>query len=102
MNTSEELEVAANQSVPENQAEPVPGPDHGQKKDIQFFSQKIKPTTLLVQHLKGQSDSSTSVQENGCLIFHTHRETPCRTSYSGAIIRKKDEDMQKLVYIEWI
>ena len=32
LNTREEVELAGNQAEPENQAEPVPGPEHDQKK----------------------------------------------------------------------
>ena len=33
-----ELELAANQAEPENQAGPVPGPDHDQNQKFSFFS----------------------------------------------------------------
>ena len=46
LNTHKELELAANQAEPVNQADPVSGPDHD----------KIEPNTLLVQHVKGQPD----------------------------------------------
>ena len=36
-----ELDLTANQTEPENQAGPIPGPDHGQNKKSKFFFQKI-------------------------------------------------------------
>ena len=33
---------------------------------LNFFFQKIKPFSLLVQHIKGQPDSPTYVQKKGC------------------------------------
>ena len=79
LNTRRELELylAANWAEPENQVELVPGPDADQNTNFKIFFQKIKPTTLLVQHVKGQPDSSTYVQKKGCLKCHTNRETPC-------------------------
>ena len=47
------------------------------KYKIKIFFQKIKSTSLLVQHIKGHPDSSTYVREKGCLTFDTIRETPC-------------------------
>ena len=74
---AENLNVrTANQAEPENQAWPVPGPDHDQKKNFNFFF-KIKPKPLLVQHVKGQPDSSTYVREKGRIKSHTIHETPC-------------------------
>ena len=32
---------------------------------------------MLVQHVKGQPDSSTSVREKGCIKIDTIRDTPC-------------------------
>ena len=72
------LELAANRAEPENQAELVCGPDPDKIKNFTFF-QKIKCTTMPIQHVKGQPDSSTFVQEKGCLKKHTNCETPCRT-----------------------
>ena len=40
LNTRGELELAANQAEPENQAEPVPGPDPDQKRKLQIFFSK--------------------------------------------------------------
>ena len=42
LNTREELELelAENQAEPENQAGPVPGPDHDPKKKFQHFFSK--------------------------------------------------------------
>ena len=73
-----QLELAAYQAEPENQAELVPGPDPGKIKNLKIFFQKIKSTTLLVQHIKGQPDSSTYVRKKGCVTFDTNRDTPCR------------------------
>ena len=72
-----ELELAENQAEPENQAGPIPGPDHDQQKNFTIFFKNIKPFSLLVQHVKGQPDSSTYVRKKGCLTFDTIRETPC-------------------------
>ena len=72
-----ELEFAANRGKPENQAELVPGRDPDKQKNFKIFIQKIKSGTLLVQHVKGQPDSSTYVQEKGGVTFDTNRGTPC-------------------------
>ena len=79
LNTREELELelAAYQAEAEKQAELVPGPNHDQSKNFNFFK-KTKPTPLLVQHEKGQPDSSTNVREKGCVKKNTNRDTPCR------------------------
>ena len=74
-----ELELAANQAEPENQADLVPGPDPEQKWNFKFFFQNIKPETLLVQHVKGQADLSRYVREKGCVTFDANRDTPCST-----------------------
>ena len=42
-----------NQDEPENQAEPVPGPDPDQRKILIFFS-KNKCTSMPDHHVKGQ------------------------------------------------
>ena len=47
----------------------VLGPDHDQKINYIFF-QKIKSTTLLVHHVKGQPDTSTYVQKRGSNFLH--------------------------------
>ena len=60
-----ELEPAVNQAEPENQAGLVPGPDTDQKENFKFFFQKIKSTTIPVQHVKGQPAASTYVREKG-------------------------------------
>ena len=36
-----EIELAENQAEPENQAWPVPGPDHDQQKNFNFFSKNL-------------------------------------------------------------
>ena len=69
--------MAAKQAEAENQAKLVPGRDPDKIKNFKFFFQIIKSTSLLVQHIKGQPDSSICVQEKGCLTFDTIRETPC-------------------------
>ena len=48
LSTCGELELAGNQAEPENQAEPVPGPDHEQKKWSKFFFKKLnlRPSSL--------------------------------------------------------
>ena len=48
-----------------------------QKKNFKIFFQKIKPTPLLVQHVKRQPGSSTYVREKGCPTFNSNRGTPC-------------------------
>ena len=70
--------MAAKQAEPENQAELVPGRDPDKIKNFKFFFQIIKSTTLLVQHVKGQPDSSRFVLEEGGVTFDTNRGTPCR------------------------
>ena len=45
-----------------------------------FFFQKTKPTTLLVQHVKGQPAASTYVQKKGCPTCDTNRGTPCSSA----------------------
>ena len=87
MNTRGQLKLdhAQNQAEPENQAELVPGPDPDKIKNFKIFFQKIKPTTLLVQHVKGQPDSSTYVREKGRLTCDTNRETPCKNLESSGI-----------------
>ena len=61
LNTHGELELAANQAEPENQAWLVPGPDPDQIKNFKFFFQKIKSATMPIQYVKGQPDPSTYV-----------------------------------------
>ena len=70
------LDHAQNLADPENQAGLVPGPNHDQSKNFNFFK-KTKPTPLLVQHEKGQPDSSTNVREKVCVKKHSNRDTPC-------------------------
>ena len=74
LNTREERELAVYKTKPENQAELVPGPDPDQKK---IFFQKIEPTILLVQHVKGQPGAPTYVWEKGYIKCDTNRVTPC-------------------------
>ena len=69
--------MAAKQAEPENQAELIPGRDPDKIKKFNFFFQIIKSTTLLVQHVKGQPDSSRFVLEEGGVNFDTNRGTPC-------------------------
>ena len=57
-----DLKLAANRAGPENQAGLVPGPDPDQKENFKFFFQKIKSTTIPVQHVKGQPAASTYVR----------------------------------------
>ena len=71
-----ELELTANRAEPENQPEPWPCP----KKNFKILFQKIKPNTLLVQHVKGQRAASTYVRAKGCIKCYTNRVTPCRYS----------------------
>ena len=80
MNTRGELELAANQAEPENQAEIVPGPDHDKKINFKFFFQKIKYGTISVHLVKGQPAASAYVPKKGCITFDTNRETPCSIS----------------------
>ena len=47
------------------------------KKISNIFFQKIKSSTMPVQHVKGQPAAATYVREKGRLTFYTHRETPC-------------------------
>ena len=61
LNTSRELELAANRAEPENQAGLVTGPDPDKKQNFKFFFQKIKSATMPVQHVKGQPTASTYV-----------------------------------------
>ena len=77
LNTCGELELAANQAEPENQAGLVPGPDPDQIKNFAIFFQKIKSATMPVHHVKGQPGTSMYVREKGRFTFHTNRETPC-------------------------
>ena len=79
LNTRGELELAANQAEPENQAGPVPGPDPHQIKSFNFFFQKIKSATMPDHHVKGQPAASTYVREKGCIKKDSNRETPCRS-----------------------
>ena len=74
-----ELKLAANRNQPENKAELVNGPDPAKIKNGNIFFQKIKPKPLLVQHVKGQPDSSTYVREKGCVKIYSNRDTPCRS-----------------------
>ena len=71
------LDHAQNQAEPGNQAGLVPGPDPDPEENFKFFFQKFKPTTMPVQHVKGQPAASTYVREKGCLKCHTNRGTPC-------------------------
>ena len=75
LNTRGELELAANQAEPENQAGLVPGPEPNIFFEI--FFQKIKSATMPVHHVKGQPAVSTYVWEKGCITFDTNRDTPC-------------------------
>ena len=92
--------MAAKQAEPENQAELVPGSDPDKIKNFNFFFQIIKSTTLLVQHVKGQPDSSRFVLEEGGVTFDTNRGTPCRNrptqnrSNVGAVQSKNDQSIQ--------
>ena len=54
-----ELDLATNWAETENQAGLVPAPNPDQKKNFEFFFQKIKSTTMPVQHEKGQPAAST-------------------------------------------
>ena len=56
-----ELELAANQAEPENQAGLVPGLDPEPKKILKFFFQKIKSATMPDHQVKGQPPASTYV-----------------------------------------
>ena len=78
LNIRGELELAANWAEPENQAEPVLRPDPDRSEKFPIFSQIIKPTTFLIQHEKGHSDSSIYVQKKGYPTFYTYRGIPSR------------------------
>ena len=80
-----ELELAANQAEPENQAGLVPGPDPDPKKILNFIFQKIKSATMPDHHAKGQPPVSTYVREKVGVTCDTNRETPCR-SYDHMVI----------------
>ena len=69
MNTQGDLELPANWAEPENQAEPVLRPDTVRSEKFPIFSQIIKPTTFLIQHEKGHSDSSIYVKKRGIPHF---------------------------------
>ena len=58
------------------------------KYKIKIFFQKIKSTSLLVQHIKGHPDSSTYVRKKGCVTFDTNRDTPCIYIYIYIYISK--------------
>ena len=77
-----ESKLSANRAEPENQAGPVPGPDPDQKKNFEFFFQKIKSATMPIHHVKGQPAASTYVREKGGVTFYTNRVTPCRSIIS--------------------
>ena len=72
-----ELELAANQAKPKNQAELVPGPDPDPKINFKFFFQKIKSATMPVQHVKGQPAASTYVGEKWGVKILMDLRTPC-------------------------
>ena len=72
-----ELDHAQNQAEPENQAGLVPGPDTDQKENWNFFFQKIKSTTIPVQHVKGQPAASTYVREKWGVKIVMDLRTPC-------------------------
>ena len=72
-----ELELAANQAKPKNQAELVPGPDPDPKINFKFFFQKIKSATMPIQHVKGQPAASTYVREKACVKKDSNCDTPC-------------------------
>ena len=77
-----ELELAANQAEPENQAGLVPGPDPDPKKISNFIFQKIKSATMPDHLAKGQPPASTYVREKVGVTCDTNRETPCSTVLS--------------------
>ena len=52
----------------------IPGPDLDKIRNVKI--KKIKCTTLLVQYVKGQPDSSTCDREKGCPKKHTNCGTP--------------------------
>ena len=84
-----ELELAANQAEPENQAGLVPGPDLDQIKIFNFSFQKIKSGTMPDHHVKGQPSTSTNVREKGGVKKDSNRETPCTTNTTHSIVYKK-------------
>ena len=43
----------------------------------EFFFQKTKPKTMLIQHVKGYPDPSMYIKNKGGITLDTDRETPC-------------------------
>ena len=43
----------------------------------EFFFQKTKPKTMLIQHVKGYPDTSMYIKNKGGITLDTDRETPC-------------------------
>ena len=83
-----ELELAANQAEPENQAGLVPGPGLDPKKNFNSNFQKIKSGTMPDHRVKGQPSTSTYVQEKGGVKKDSNRETPC-TMFKGVLAKAR-------------
>ena len=61
---------------PENQAEPVYGPDPYDERNSQNFTFSSSKKQMLL-YTRSPYAASTTVQEKVCLTFHCNSETPC-------------------------
>ena len=91
LNTRRELELAGNRAELQNQA----ALDDGQ------IFQHIKSDPLLVQHVKGQPDSTTYAQEKGGVTIDNNRGTPCRINQFQMLTRGKGVKNSIILWTSW-